>query len=594
MTPEKKRRMCAGIHRYIPMHGTRRGVRSRLLVAVGAIALVLAMAAWGSAPALASASGPTLALGNARLVNGKVLVDLNSLFGTANAYDGFNAHLRWDPAVFSFSSMDPTGGLFDPGASPATGFCVGPDTTSFDSDGGGVTLGCAGFAGTTASNHLLITVALTPAASGCSAIHLVTYGAPDGGDESSGTYTENAADVTPQTNRYYDTTSDVAGNACTPPSSPGPGPSTGPGGFENALTGGNCTYNLNLNGKVDLADLIIAAKSYQTRPGSQNWNSAADVNADDVDNLSDLIIIAGQYNRVVTQGCMPGYPFYNPGPSWNGALPLGYNVSQYLIFTGAMVYSAGSYSCSGFPALSGWAFKSPSTQEFLSACAAAGNLATLADDIGLWDYAHGLSWTNDVFLGPNDCFSLFSASQSIDTAAGVLYGLFEIATTYAQQHGDRVEFSAVVDDEGYYDVCDSAHTQESQCQTPDVTFFLDYAGPIGPAGARPCEADDEQALSTNGGGPAIPQVYVYTGPRTTSCSIDPWFDYLPNMAGAWPSSIASGYAGVQSYPLGGTQQWPNGATAPFYSSWQANIRWWVCHGAAPLFDFDWSYPGGRG
>lgn len=246
-----------------------------------------------------------------------------------------------------------------------------------------------------------------------------------------------------------------------------------------------------------------------------------------------------------------------------------------------MANTAGSYDCGGLPSLSGWAFKSPTTGMYLSACAAVADLATLADDIGLWDYANGISWTNQVYFGPNDCMSFFNG-QSMSTAAGALRGVLQIATTYAQQRGDRVEFTAVVDDEGYIGSCSASSTSQARCQTNDVTFFRDYAGPIGPGGAPPCEASEEETLSDVGGGPAIPQIYVYSNPRTTHSGCT--FDGYGPAPGAWPYAIAGGYAGVQTYPI------PSG----FYSSWEANIRWYICPGATPRVNFDWSYPGGRG
>jgi hypothetical protein len=47
-------------------------------------------------------------------------------------------------------------------------------------------------------------------------LHLFTYGAPDGGDSTTGTFTINA-DATVQANTYSDGTSDTTGAACTPP-----------------------------------------------------------------------------------------------------------------------------------------------------------------------------------------------------------------------------------------------------------------------------------------------------------------------------------------------------------------------------------------
>jgi hypothetical protein len=280
---------------------------------------------------------------------------------------------------------------------------------------------------------------------------------------------------------------------------------------------------------------------------------------------------------------VPAYPFYNPGPSWDGSLPNGYNASQYYINTGAMWYTAGSYDCSRlFPALSGWAFASPTNQyTYVSACDMTSDLATLINDMALWAYAHGLPGHNQVYFGPNDCWGHIGGNLSgADTA---LSDVLAIATQYSQtkDNGD-IEFTAEVDDEGYRsDDCDL--TSESVCSGADVTFFLGYPGAIGPAGALPCGqySDDEKTLSLDGGGPALPQVYVYTGAysfdQPNSCQIG----HQP--PGTWPYTIPSGYAGILTDPDGG-----------YYTSWEANIRWSLCHGVAPAFDFDWSYPGGRG
>lgn len=530
--------------------------------------------------AYATGTGPTIVVGSPSLVSGKVQLPVYAWGYVANAYSGFGLHVRWDPNVFSLSNVDPTGGVFDPSAGTGA-VCAGPNTSTYDSDGGGMVYGCGAPQATTVTFHVLVTVILTPAASGCSAIHLFTYGPADNGDATSGTYTINGVDNTPESNQYRDGAANVNGQTCTPPALP---TSPSPNGPLVPGTPVNCIYDLDATGAVNSSDLVLFAGTFGKSAGMSGFNAAADFNADEVVNSPDLTLFAQRFAHPVS-GCTPAYPFYNPGPSWNGALPNGYNSFQYLIFTGAMDYEAGSYDCSSqYPALSGWAFISITTGTNLSACAAAGDLTTLADDIGLWHYSHGLSGTNQVFFGPNDCMAHFNG-QSISAAAGVLYQVWQIVTLYAQRNDPSVEFKAVVDDEGYTGVCDSSSAVETQCQTNDVTFFLDYTGPIGPAGARPCEAGDEQALSQAGGGAAIPQVYVYSGalainPQTgVGCTIDG-----RSGSGSWPYTIASGYAGVQSYPL------PYG----YYTSWQANIRWSLCHGTQPAVDFDWSYPGGRG
>ena len=134
-----------------------------------------------------------------------------------------------DPAVFGFGAASESGGVFDPNASPATGFCVGPDTTTFDSDGGGVVVGCAGYAATSRTNSILTTLTLTPLAPGCSAIHLFTFGGADAGDANNGTFTVNGADDSVQANRYADGSSDTTGQPCAPLApTPGPQPGSAP------------------------------------------------------------------------------------------------------------------------------------------------------------------------------------------------------------------------------------------------------------------------------------------------------------------------------------------------------------------------------
>ena len=135
-------------------------------------------------------SAPTITVGTPTLVAGKVRVPVSTTGTGLAAYTGFNVHLRWDQAVFSFSSANSTGtviaGALCPAAVP-------------DADGAGVTFACTsvGGAGTTAPG-LLATIVLTPTGAGCSPLHLFTYGGADGGNASTGTYTIDATTHTPQ------------------------------------------------------------------------------------------------------------------------------------------------------------------------------------------------------------------------------------------------------------------------------------------------------------------------------------------------------------------------------------------------------------
>jgi len=157
-------------------------------------------------------AGPTITVGAASAVNGKVRVPVHASGSESTAFRGFNVHLRWDPNVFGFSDASAAGGLFD----PATAACDGAIP---DADGGGVEFACA-LRGETepVSSGLLATFDLAPGPAGCSRLGLVSYGTPDNGDTLSGTLTVDTADPPlSQTNQYVGATTDEAGQPCTPP-----------------------------------------------------------------------------------------------------------------------------------------------------------------------------------------------------------------------------------------------------------------------------------------------------------------------------------------------------------------------------------------
>ena len=124
--------------------------------------------------------------------------------GTAlPAYAGFNIHVRWDSAVFSFDSANTTGSVI-----------AGPLCASFpDADGGGARYACIS-GGTTASSGLLGTIVLTPAASGCSQLHLFTLSPPDSGDQLTGTFLLNLGGETLEPEQYTDASANVSGQPC--------------------------------------------------------------------------------------------------------------------------------------------------------------------------------------------------------------------------------------------------------------------------------------------------------------------------------------------------------------------------------------------
>jgi hypothetical protein len=68
----------------------------------------------------------------------------------------------------------------------------------------------------------------------------------------------------------------------------------------NNCTGGLVTVSIpgdiNGNFNVNLSDLVLFAKAYNTRPGDAKWNSNADINGDGTVGLPDLVIMARHYN----------------------------------------------------------------------------------------------------------------------------------------------------------------------------------------------------------------------------------------------------------------------------------------------------------
>lgn len=57
------------------------------------------------------------------------------------------------------------------------------------------------------------------------------------------------------------------------------------------------TGDVNGDGKVDIYDALLVARSYGSRPGDPNWNSNADINNDKLVDIYDAIIIAGNYGK---------------------------------------------------------------------------------------------------------------------------------------------------------------------------------------------------------------------------------------------------------------------------------------------------------
>jgi hypothetical protein len=152
----------------------------------------------------ASPTTVNIAVGLPSLVGSKVYVPVITT-GSGAVYSGFSVHLRWDRAVFSSSPADSSGSTLE------APFCPAP---ILDSDGGGATYSCIATGGLTKATGLLTTIVLSPAGSGCSALHLFTYGDPDGGDAITGTFLVDAGSSKPLAAQYVDGSASVDGKTC--------------------------------------------------------------------------------------------------------------------------------------------------------------------------------------------------------------------------------------------------------------------------------------------------------------------------------------------------------------------------------------------
>lgn len=183
-------------------------------VAIVACALFLSRQIQPRNTANATGVGPTITVGAPTLSSGKVQLPLSATGSGFDPYSGFNIHLRWDASIFKFDSANDTGTVIN---SP---FCPAP---AVDGDNAGVIYACTATSTPTTTGGLLATIVLTPVSVGCSALHLFTLGPPDGGDTTTGTYTIDPSDFTPQTNTLSDGAANNLGASCTPP---GPATST--------------------------------------------------------------------------------------------------------------------------------------------------------------------------------------------------------------------------------------------------------------------------------------------------------------------------------------------------------------------------------
>ncbi len=194
-------------------------MKLRLLAAV-ATALVAGIAvvfANGGLRASAQVvAGPQIDIGTPTLAAGELTVPILTSGSAPNAYNGFNAQLRFDPAVFSFSSFNQTGSLVAWTLCPAAlqDATTGP---------GGVVVSCLLIGASTKSVGVLGNIVLTPIGTGCSNLHLETVAEANDPTHTYDTYTLDALTNTPQDNTYGpDVAVNEAGQPCTPGATPTP------------------------------------------------------------------------------------------------------------------------------------------------------------------------------------------------------------------------------------------------------------------------------------------------------------------------------------------------------------------------------------
>jgi PKD repeat protein len=66
--------------------------------------------------------------------------------------------------------------------------------------------------------------------------------------------------------------------------------------LERTITISSVVGDLNGDGKVDMRDIAIVAKAFNTIPGDPNWNPIADLNGDGKVDMKDIAIVAKAYN----------------------------------------------------------------------------------------------------------------------------------------------------------------------------------------------------------------------------------------------------------------------------------------------------------
>jgi hypothetical protein len=190
----------------------------RVALLVGTIAALAAVSGavtlrGGIGGVEAVSPGPQIEFGAVSESGGNIHIPVITTGTGFDPYVGFNARLRWDPDVFAFSSFSSAGTVIN------SAFCV-PPFAGEDPDGGGIIVACAALGAPTTTTGLLGTVVLEPVGAGCSPVRLFTFGPPDGGNGTTGTYTLDE-DSEAQDNAYGPNLAlDELGDPCVVPGTP--------------------------------------------------------------------------------------------------------------------------------------------------------------------------------------------------------------------------------------------------------------------------------------------------------------------------------------------------------------------------------------
>ncbi len=182
------------------------------LVAIVALVLVVFPQNSAEADTPTSGVGGQLSIGATSLLSGSVIVPIDTT-ATTDAYGGFSVNLKWTVSAFAYGGLDSSGSVLA-GHSP---LCLAAAQPS------GEIISCSATdssAFTTAGN--LVKYKLTPIGPpSCTILHLNTLNAPDNGDSTTGSYTINYDDQSPQANTYgTDLAVNQAGAPCVPVGSP--------------------------------------------------------------------------------------------------------------------------------------------------------------------------------------------------------------------------------------------------------------------------------------------------------------------------------------------------------------------------------------